>query len=206
MKTWLFFSLLLIALVTKGQQYPSRGQQFSFEYWHNGYVILEGGDTLKGQVKYNLQTDLVQVQANGRLETFTARKIVFIEIFDALIKEYRRFYSLPYAVQGGYKAPVFFELLSEGKMTLLAREALEYKTYSSFYYYGSYTRLVLVFKYFMLDENGEIKEFIGKKNDWLYAMGNRGEEVQKFAKGNRLDFDDKRDLTKIVEYYNSFFK
>jgi hypothetical protein len=199
MKKLLFLSLLLIASAASGQQ-------FSFEYWHNGYLILEGGDTLKGSVKYNLQTDLIQLQANGRVETYTARKVVFVEIFDALLKDYRRFYSLPYSAIGGYKAPVFFELLTEGKMTLLTREVLEYKTYSSFYYYGSYTRLVLVYKYFLLQENGEIKEFQGKKNDWLYEMGNYGEQVQKYAKGNKLDFDERRDLTKIVEYYNSFFK
>lgn len=198
MKRLLFIFGLLIASA-------AGAQQFSFEFWHNGYLILEGGDTLKGQLKYNLQTDLVQFQYNGRVETYTARKVVFFEIFDALIKDYRRFYSLPYAATGGYRAPVFFELLTEGKMTLLAREGLEYKTYSSFYYYGSYTRLVLVYKYFLLQENGEIKEFIGKKNDWLYEMGNYGDEVQKYAKGNKLDFDEKKDLTRIVEYYNSFY-
>lgn len=180
-------------------------QDFSFEYWHSGYLIVEGGDTLKGQIKYNLQTDLIQYQNASRVETFTARKVVFFEIFDALSKDYRRFYSLPYASSGGYRAPTFFELLTEGKMTLLARENLEYKTYSSFYYYGSYTRLVLVYKYFLLEENGEIEEFQGKKNDWIYAMGNRGSDVQKYVKSNKLDFDDKKDLTKIVEYYNGFF-
>jgi hypothetical protein len=183
----------------------ARSQDFSFEHWHTGYLIVEGGDTLKGNVKYNLETDLIQLQVDNRLETFTARKVVFFEIFDVLAKDYRRFYSLPYALTGGYRAPTFFELLTEGKMTLLAREYLEYKTYSSFYYYGSYTRLVLVYKYYLLNENGEITEFQGKKNDWIYAMGNYGSEVQKYVKSNKLDFDEKKDLTRIVEYYNSFF-
>jgi len=199
MRRFVFLFFLLIG-------FAANAQDFSFEHWHSGYLILEGGDTLKGQVKYNLQTDLVQLQYNNQLETFTARKVVFFEIFDALLKDYRRFYSLPYSSTNSYKAPVFFELLTEGKMTLLTREVLEYKTYSSFYYYGSYTRLVLVYKYFLLQENGEIKEFTGKKNDWLYEMGNYGEQVQKYAKGNKLDFDERRDLTKIVEYYNSFFQ
>jgi len=198
MKKLLFVFGLLIASA-------AGAQQFSFEHWHNGYLILEGGDTLKGQIKYNLQTDLVQLQYQNHVETYTARKVVFFEIFDAVIKDYRNFYSLPYAANTGYRAPVFFELLTEGKMTLLSRESLEYKTYSSFYYYGSYTRLVLVHKYFLLRENGEIKEFVGKKNDWLYEMGNYGDEVQKYAKGNKLDFDEKKDLTRIVEYYNSFY-
>jgi hypothetical protein len=201
MKKLLFVFGLLIASAAGAQQFS----QFSFEQWHKGYLILEGGDTLKGQIKYNLQTDLIQLQHENRVETLTARKVVFFEIFDALLRDYRKFYSLPYSATGGYRAPVFFELLTEGRMTLLAREALEYKTYSSFYYYGSYTRLVLVYKYFLLQENGEIKEFAGKKNDWLYEMGNRGSDVQKYAKANKLDFDEKKDLTRIVEYYNSFF-
>ncbi|HZY80685.1 MAG TPA: hypothetical protein VFE50_14275 [Cyclobacteriaceae bacterium] len=199
MKKLLFLLLVLVSVA-------SGAQDFSFEHWHSGYLIIEGGDTLKGQLKYNLQTDLVQLQTPNSLETFTARKVVFFEIFDVVAKDYRRFYSLPFSATGGYRAPVFFELLTEGKMTLLAREALEYKTYSSFYYYGSYTRLVLVYKYFLLMENGQIQEFQGKKNDWIYAMGNYGDEVQKYVKTNKLDFDDKRELTKIVEYYNSFFK
>lgn len=198
MKKLLFVCVVLIASA-------ANAQQFSFEYWHNGYLILEGGDTLKGLIKYNLQTDLLQLQANNRVETYTARKVVFFEIFDSVGKDYRKFYSLPYSSTGSYRAPVFFELLTEGKMTLLCRESLEYKTYSSFYYYGSYTRLVLVYKYFLLQENGEIAEFQGKKNDWIYAMGNYGSEVQKYSKSNKLDFDDKKDLTRIVEYYNSFF-
>ena len=202
MKRFLFLSLLVVATAAHGQQTSN----FSFEHWHKGYLILEGGDTLRGQIKYYLQADLVQFQDQPRIETYTARKVVFLEIFDSVTKDYRRFFSLPYALQSGYKSPVFFELLAEGKMTLLSREALEYRTYSSFYYYGSYTRLVLVYKYYLLDENGEIKEFTGKKNDWLYSMGNKGEDVQKYAKTNKLDFDEKQDLTKIGEYYNSLFE
>jgi hypothetical protein len=199
MRRYLFLLFVLVSAT-------SYAQDFSFEHWHGGYLIIEGGDTLKGQVKYNLQADLLQLQHNNKVETFTARKVVFFEIFDALSKDYRRFYSLPFASTSGYRAPTFFELLTEGKMTLLSRENLEHKTYSSFYYYGSYTRLVLVNKYYLLEENGEIVEFLGKKNDWIYAMGNHGSEVQKYVKSNKLDFDEKKDLTSIIEYYNSFFK
>ncbi|MEI9919780.1 MAG: hypothetical protein WDO14_13425 [Bacteroidota bacterium] len=202
MKRFIFLSLLLVA--TAG--YCQQTNNFSFEHWHKGYLILEGGDTLRGQIKYNMQADLVQFQNQSQVETFTARKVVFMEIFDSVTREYRRFFSLPYALQGGYKSPVFFELLTEGKMTLLSRENLEYRTYSSFYYYGSYTRLVMVYRYYLLEENGEIKEFVGKKNDWIYAMGNKGEDVQKYARSNKLNFDAKPDLQKIVEYYNSLFQ
>ncbi len=64
----------------------------------------------------------------------------------------------------------------------------------------------MVYRYYLLEENGEIKEFVGKKNDWIYAMGNKGEDVQKYARSNKLNFDAKPDLQKIVEYYNSLFQ
>jgi hypothetical protein len=184
----------------------AQGQEFAFEYWHDGKLVTEHGDTLKGSIQYNMQSDLIQIKHEGQLETFTARKVIFAEIFDSTIKEYRQFYSLPFALSDKqYKTPVFFELLAEGKMTLLARESLEYKTYSAFNYYGTYTRLVLVHKYFLLDESGAIIEFQGTKNDWLALMGNKAAEVQKFVKMNKLDFDDKKELTQIVTYYNSLF-
>ena len=185
---------------------PASAQEFAFEYWHEGKIVLEGGDTLRGLVKYNLQTDLVQLQGEKIIETFTARKVMFFEIFDQTVKRYRQFFSLPYSTSGSYKAPVFFELLEEGKLTVLCRETLEYRTYSpSFYFYGTTTRLVLVNKYFLMDDDGSILEFSGKRNDWLYLMGNYQEDVQKYSRTNRLSFDEKYELAKIISYYNSLF-
>jgi len=183
-----------------------QAQEFAFEMWHDGKVVLENGDTLTGNVKYDMQTDLVQVQVGDLLETYSARKLLFLEIFDKTVKRYRRMYSLPYNTSGNYKAPVIFELLEEGKITLLCREALEYRTYSSaFYYYSNYTRLIIVYRYFLLKEDGSIVEFVGKRGDWLDLMKDRKEEVQKFVRSNRLDFDEKYDLSRIIAYYNSLF-
>lgn len=198
--------LLLVFLMSIACLANAKAQEFAFEYWHEGKLVLESGDTLSGLIKYDMQTDLIQFKANDRLETYTARKMLYLEIYDQTVRRYRRMYSLPYNTSGEYRAPVIFELLVEGKITLLCREALEYKTVSSaFYYYGNYTRLVLVNKYFLLQENGNIVPFEGKRNDWLDLMGKRKEEVQKFAKRNRLDFDEKYDLSRIIDYYNSLF-
>ena len=184
----------------------SFAQQFAFELWHDAKLVLDSGDTLRGTVKYDLQNDLIQFKIGGRNESYSARKVLFFEIFDTTVKAYRQFYSLPYSATGSYKAPVFFELLEEGKITLLSRESVEYKTYSSPYsFYTRYTVAVLVNKYFLLQDNGVIKDFVNKKSAWLELMGNRSEEVQKYAKANRLDFDIKDELTKIIDYYNSFF-
>lgn len=182
------------------------GQQFPFEYWHDGKVVLESGDTLQGSIKYDLQSDLVQFSRGNKLESYTARKLTFFEIFDQTVKRYRQFYTIPYAVSGAYKAPVLFELLTEGKMTLLCRESVEYRSYSnSFYNYGMSTRLVLVYHYFLLKENGSIEPFEGKRADLVRLMGDKGQLVEKYMKSNKLDLTDRNEFVQIVQYYNSLF-
>lgn len=182
------------------------GQKWSFEYWHEGKMVLESGDTLKGKIKYDINSDIIQLDQNNRLQSFTARKLIYFEIWDATSSRYRQFYSIPYAPNGGYKTPIFFELLSEGKLTLLAREALEYKTSSVGYYgYGAVSRLVLVDKYFTLNDKGQVEAFSGKKSELLDLMSNRDSEVKKFIKSRKIDLDYKYEMAQVFAYYNSLF-
>jgi hypothetical protein len=198
MKRTLTLVLICISVAASAQQFP-------FEFWHEGKIVLETSDTLRGLVKYDLQNDLLQLKIKNQLESFTARKVLFFEIFDQSAKRYRQFYSLPYSQNNTYNTPTFFELVAEGKLTVLTREKLEYRTVSTgFYYYGNYTRLVLVNTYFLLKPNGKIEEFNNpRRKDWLELMKNKEDDVVAFAKENRLDFDDRFELTRIIEYFNS---
>ena len=199
-------NIFLIGLVLCVSTLAANGQQFPSDLWHDGKVVLLEGDTLKGSIKYDLQQDLLQYSiADQRTTAYSARKVLFFEIFDATVRRYRQFYALPFTTTAGYRAPVFFELLEEGKMTLLSRESVEYRTYSSPYYMGSYSRLVLVYKYYFLDERGNISEFTGNKNDLLNLMNKKSDEVEKYIKANKLRYDDKYDFARIVAYYNSLF-
>ena len=88
-------------------------QRWPFELWHEGKIVLETGDTLKGNVKYDLAQDLLQYSSTNKIaEAYTARKVVFFEIFDQTVRKYRQFFSLPYSANNTYKTPVFFELLA----------------------------------------------------------------------------------------------
>ncbi|NJN42444.1 MAG: hypothetical protein HC811_09710 [Flammeovirgaceae bacterium] len=98
---FLFTFIFLVAYVC------SSAQEFAFEFWHTGKIVLEEGDTLRGNIKYDLQNDLVQFQITNNIETFTARKVLMFDIFDETIKRYRQFYSLPYASVTQYKSLMF---------------------------------------------------------------------------------------------------
>jgi hypothetical protein len=189
--------LVLASLASQAQPWPS-------EVWHQGQVVLDTGDTLKGNIKYDLKQDLIQYNVpNQRTDAFSARKVLSFEIYDESVRRYRQFFALPYAGQSQYRVPVFFELLTEGKLTLLSRESVEFRTYSSPYYLGSYSREVLVNHYFFLDSEGDIEEFKGSKADLLDMMGKQSNDVEKYMKTNRLKIDDKYDFARVVAYYNS---
>ncbi|MBS1681697.1 MAG: hypothetical protein JST48_08295 [Bacteroidetes bacterium] len=199
MKSFLVFLSFALPSVILAQTFP-------FDIFHDGKVVLESGDTLSGSIKYSPQ-DLLQVRHDNLLESFTARKALYFEIFDQVYKRYRQFYSLPYSATGGYKSPVFFEILAEGKITLLSREKIEYRQSNSpFFYYGGYTtRPVLVNIYYLLRENGNIEDFRGKRNDWYELFGVRQNEMHDYIKENKLDLDRKYQLKQIIDYYNSLF-
>jgi hypothetical protein len=183
-----------------------QAQQWPFELWHDGKIILEEGDTLKGSVKYDLEQNIVQyAQQNQNATVLSARKVLYFEIFDRTVHQYRQFFALPYSSNGSYRAPEFFELLAEGKLTLLCKEGLEYRSVPVGYYGGSYSRLILVYKYYTLNDKGDIVPFTGKKHDLLDMMGKNADVVEKYIRANRLRIEDKPDFAKIVAFYNSLY-
>lgn len=193
--------ILLFGLGTKVY-----AQQFPFEFWHEGKAILETGDTLRGKIKYDPQNDLIQLERNKKYETLTSRKVIYYEIFDAQLNNYRQFFALPYSPSGGYKTPSFFELLAEGKITLLSKESLEYRSTNAGFYYGGVSRLVLVHKYFLLKEDGSIERVTGSKNEFIDMMDSRSEEVRRYMKTNRLGLERKEEIGRVIGYYNSLFR
>lgn len=182
-------------------------QRWPFELFHEGKVILSDGDTLKGLVKYDIQQEVVQfAETKTHPLVYSARKVLYFEIFDNSVHQYRQFFALPYSPSGAYASPVFFELLSEGKLTLLTKEELQYRTEQTGYYGARYTRQVLVNHFFLMNEKGLIEPFNGKKHDLLQLMGRSADTVEEFIRRNRLKVDEKADFAQIISYYNSLHK
>lgn len=168
--------------------------------------MTSDGDTLKGKIKYDLTRDIVQVDLNSQIRTYGAKKILYFEIFDVTVDNYRQFYSIPFSITPGYKSEVLFEVLYEGKLTLLTRESLgqQTSTTNNSYYWsgGTFSRTVLTYTYYFLTAKGELTEFTQKKKDLLRIMQDRYNDVKKYIKTYNLKMDDKGDLTRITAYYN----
>ena len=98
---------LILILLT----FPLCAQNFPSEVWHEGKVVLVDNQTYKGLVKYDLDTDIIQVNVDNTIQAFSSKKVLYFEIFDEGTESFRQFYALPYTVSPGYKTPILFEVL-----------------------------------------------------------------------------------------------
>ncbi|MGB3587266.1 MAG: hypothetical protein WBA23_12035, partial [Tunicatimonas sp.] len=158
-------------------------------------------------IKYNLEADIIQFSSNNTIKTYSARKIVFFEIYDAEYGRYREFYALPYQVTGDYKTPRLFEVLYENTLTLLCREEVVQQSTAMYdpFMFGNQmmNRFRLDYQYYFLTRDGEIQYFSQKKDDLYDMLPKNKAKVEKYIKKNRLKPDRQRDLVRVTAYYNS---
>jgi hypothetical protein len=183
------------------------GQDFPSEMMHEGQAVLISGDTLKGQIKYDFENDLIQIVVNGTIQTFSARKILYFRIYDASVEMHRNFYSIPYEVQPNYEIPLIFEVLYEGRLSLLAREQIVTETVPQYSYaYRSsvnMTRTRLDYEFYFLDQKGNFVKYNLKKPELFELMSRKEPQIKSYIKKNKLKTDSRRDLVRITAYYNA---
>ncbi len=204
-----FFLTFLFALPV----FLASAQEFPSEMWHTGVLVTVDGDTVKGQIKYDLQNDVVQIKLRDVMQTFSARKIHYFEIFDETIDSYRHFYALPYSVQNNYQVPLLFEVLYEGQLSLLCREEIvtetspQYNSYPYGYYggtpYSQTRRARLKYQYYFLEKQGDITVYNLKKSELFSFFKKNQQQMKQYIKKNNLKHDRMRDLVRIVAYYNA---
>jgi len=197
-----FFLLILISN-TSAQDFPS-------ELLHEGKVTLANGDTLSGKIKYDLENDLIQIVYKGTIQTYSARKLMYFTIYDNTVDMFRTFYSIPYEIQPNYERPLLFEVLFEGKLSLLAREKIVTETVPQYSYtYRSsinMTRTKLEYEFFFLDQKGTFVKYDLKKPQLYEIMSRKEPQIKSYIKKNKLKTDSRRDLVRITAYYNALLE
>ncbi|WKV11045.1 hypothetical protein [Marivirga harenae] len=194
-------SLFLFSSTSLSQNLPQ-------EMWHPGFIVLDSEDTLQGKIQYDFESNLVQYTTSKTVKTFTSQKILFFKIHCQFFKRVRLIYSIPYELKGRVKTPVFFEILEEGKITLMAREYVTIENNNRFgnpMYRtrgGFGRREILTYDYFLLTDDGEIHKFSEKKKDLMPFFGKLEPQMKDYIKDKRLKVDRQGDLVIIMNYYN----
>ena len=206
-KTVFTLSLIFLGLVSVLAQ----NNQFPSQIWHKGNIFLNDGSTISGLIKYDLENNLVQLQTET-VETFTASTVSNFEIYDEIFAGIRRFYSLPYAINGDYETPTFFEVLTEGDdLALLCREYIAVDTrgmnnwgpvgMNPFWGPQTFSGYRLAFNYYFF-KNGRLERYSLKRKDLFAMLPGHDEEIDLFMRKNRLEHDRRGDLLRITAYYN----
>ncbi len=198
---FLIISLFFLSAEAFTQDLPN-------QIWHPGKLVLENGDTLRGSLNYDFKTNLVQISIDNKLKTFSSQNILFVGFHCQYFKRYRYIYSIPYRLKGSMNVPVFFEILAEGRLTLMAREYVVIESMNRFAnpmyrpMHSNFSREILTYDYYFLTDNGDISLYSEKKRDLMDYFGRHEDEVAKFIRKGKLKVDRQQDLVRIVNFYN----
>lgn len=201
------FSALLLTL-TLFFSHSVQAQVFPSEIWHQGTAVLISDDTLQGLIKYDFVKDAIQVKTeDDKIRAYSAQQLFYFEVFDEGIKSFRQFYSLPFQVTIDYSMPLLFEVLYEGRLTLLSREKIvqegNSQAVSDMTLYPNDARLMLDFDFYFLEKDGTINRYEPRKRMLLSIMDRKYNEVKKYMRRNKLRHDQISDLVRITAYYNA---
>ena len=206
-------SLILLLSLWSLVNVIAQNQQFPSQVWHKGNIFLADGASYSGELKYDMENNLVQLMAETVI-TFTASNVATFEIYDETYGGIRKFYSLPYSLNGDYETPIFFEVLTQGdNIALLCREYIATDTrgmnnwgamgmgMNPFWGPPNFTGYRLAFNYYFL-KNGRLEKYSLKKKDLFSMLPGHDDEIDLYMRKNRLEHDKRGDLLRITAYYN----
>jgi len=197
---------ILIALVLVLTFSPAISQNFPWEKWYNGKVYFENEQTIEGPIKYDLDHELINVQVNGQIQTYTASTLSNFEIINSGIS--RIFYAFPFVTSNKYESPKLFEVIVVGEfITLLSRERIIVENLPSYNFYTNSniynTETKVGYDYFFLFPSGKIAQIKPDEKAIHTLFPEKNSEIGKFVRSENISPQNKESLMALVEYYNA---
>ena len=196
--------------------YKGAAQIFPNQQWRPGMAVLTTGDTIKGKIKYNLQEEVIQIENKDKVATFNAAQLTYFEVKPDRLREERVFYSIPLRNKAGYFQPRFYELMSQGEVSLLGREYIAVVTqagntsfirpmnssFASIVMSSANTRKFMAYKLFLANSKGDVIPLGETVKSTVNAFGNNKGNLRKFIKEQEMTLLNVFDFVKLVKYYN----
>lgn len=188
----LSFFLLALLLVSG----LSQAQRFSGD-WSAGQVEFRSGTWQMGHLRYNADLRLLELAANGLVQTLPAQKVASFSFYDADENRYRTFVTRPFSPRRGLALPTYFELVVDGRVQLLAREQAQRSALLR-HIIGRGSN-----EYFLAYPEGDIVPYHGRLDQLYYLLDDHRPEVEFFV--NRVNWYKHEDkpIAELVRFYNS---
>jgi hypothetical protein len=218
------WSLFLLLFVLQTLPVLVKGQDLQVQQWQQGKVILTSGDTLSGSIVYHLKGEMLQVnQADGATKTFSPVNVASFTVFNEQTGRFQIFRSYLWSRRsedGAFKAPAFFEVIAEGKYSLVEREAFtvrnqdpipRYAAYGRYYqpcpsgnlrYQEHYSQVVAVKQFYVLTPEQEIVTLRNPRKDLPELFRDKAEVMNQFMKNKKLSYHNSTDLIPMIRHFN----
>jgi hypothetical protein len=179
------------------------GSPYLSEEFVLGALTIADGTRVEGlKIRYDIYAD--QMQFILKSDTASINKPMALK---SLELEDKTFIYEVYQVSENVVSAGYFELIIEGKLSLLLRRELEleYDVYVPNYGGGGGTKEI------MLKKNNNFYTIAGKstarkiykKKDFLNAITEHHDLVKNYMKENRISVRKQKELEELVNYYNT---
>jgi hypothetical protein len=220
MKTANFFILIALVFGAFSLPFSALAQQTTFELkWKRGTVYLTSGDTVSGPVSLTLPGDVVSVKMpNGQLSAFATVNVTGFNVHEEkddynfrakygpleFSRRYQTYLWNHNKDFSNFLSPAFFVVVQPGPYTLLMRETKITVPISrgSFYNQSSVRTERIIQHFYLAKPDKQIIPLRSPRKDLQNLFPKLKDAMMKFAKSNKLDFDDPIELARIVEYCN----
>ncbi|WP_026464003.1 hypothetical protein [Adhaeribacter aquaticus] len=203
---------------------PVSAQSLQKQDWAMGEIILNTGDTLVGPISYYHNKDLVQVTlADGEILIYSPVNVKCFKVFNGdkgIIQTYKPFNWSEEGQVNSYKKLTFFEVLAEGKYTLINRSVFTirnldpvpaytsmgryyepYKTNGAYYKGDTYQIAKLNLFYLLTPENNFIP-LKNPKKDMENIFQEKEESMEAYINKHNLSYKNPVALLQMVRYLN----
>lgn len=194
--TLIFILLLVIPYSSFSKKKPDG------DIWNPGVLVLKNNETVKGDIYYNSEYDLVQIKLDDQIKTYSAYHVQYFQFYDE-IREINRLYATmeTFATKKKRKGVAFYEVLIDGEMVLLRKEDIHYfQDYEILYNAIDLVPSLASKHYVFFKEN--LINFKNFRKEILPLMADKAEDIEKYIKDNNFNTQDLVGQILIIDYYN----
>ena len=177
--------------------YPNQG------FWCPGQVTLVNQRVVAGEINYDLKYNAIQVRHDGVVRTYTAEKIAHFTLFDLVKHRERRYVAIDHQLDEGYQRKTFFEVLTEGDLTILRKSKYVRKPRVTEDKRAPHIYLNAVCRHdYYAYNQGDFFEIDDFKEQVLPLMNSYEDLVQDYIKRCKLKLRKINEQMRVVHLYN----
>lgn len=178
-------------------------QRTDNDLWHQGYLVLDSKDTLKGLVKFDFINNYVEYQQGDDYRILLPGKFNHVFYLSSIDSSSHHLDVYSIQTSKDYYRPYFFEILDTTSKFKYAQQYYWIKRASSFGQIGGFTTISEKVVTLYQIKNNEATYIKPRRNFILKLLSDKKDLVKKKALEKGWRFNNYNNLLKIFTYYNT---